>query len=1024
MNIFKFSQLVIFIALVIGCIPQAYTLDVPQGYRVVADYLENFSDKSESLVPRTIPADWTRQEDEKGNVSYSRTRENGGHKGCAIGHTGSQIDVRKGNDLVNYYDFIVTPQVKGHIRFWVARYSSSADPSVEVYKMAKTNNGFVCNPKTDLLFSVNDASWSNYNNSNPLGWTEQEFNVSNYEYLGFRISRAYIDEFEASYALVPGTTESISEFGGASDKVNKSSTNIGGNSTADGIVSEDKSGSVNKMEISKSNSKDRQANQNKQPSKIETRSPVTPYFTSNTLFMITNPSPNRFSQVTDSVFAIKTNDKYEFWTVTGEKIYDAIWASPKKYTTETPQFDGGVVAMRMAEPNANGLKPICLLYLDGSIRELDPSWEYVSKFEDGLALVEDERQDNFYINVVGEKVYPHLMVSRPINDQIRPVRDGLRAFYGKTEKYGNVLWGFIDTDGNIVIPPKYEEVTNFSDGYAWAVTENRKESIYAKELIDVKGNVVYKLPKYTSKTSDVVDGVFKEVEQERDVYRDTSGKELASFRDCTPFYDGYAFVQQALGDNVSVIDGNFKTVRELSNKILSDVENINFAPFGLATVRRYKVIAPNGDPIIENYETGFENRIGSFGQFSESGYATAEGFIDSERCFFYIKPTGEIAWMFSENPKSGGPWHGGRPPFPSPEPRDSIGDRLPRIPPVINEQPPKGPKTVDYVKFKIMAVAAPAEGGTVSITPAGTFRYNEAATLTAVPNNDWAVASVECNPRDNTKVEIRQPFKVTSDMTITVHFVKKDNDTAPEHTGCFLGTKIPPKDNEYYGKKEWEIPVYAEIGSEGTIENPYGNDNYGFLVLMYDPSTKYVSTGEDLSCNFFAVPLKICGFQHDSDGKIWMVVDGGSVTAANISSGSNPVSQMIFGAMLGSSGMSSVTTKPRHYRIEMRDIDPKTGEFTFGMLQTYSSKSGGWVQGGSNELTNTKSGILAKHSESGYPADMFEGVRMKISTKRNDVVWYPPQNWFDNKTLYDKTIEAMQEGYKSAKSDYDQLFSE
>lgn len=788
-----------------------------------------------------------------------------------------------------------------------------------------------------------------------------------------------------------------------------------------------KSGDTGKNKSKPNSSSKGQANQNKQPSERETSSAVTPYFTTNTLFMITDPTSNRFSQVTDSVFSIRTNDRYEFWTVTGEKIYDAIWTSPKKHTTETPQFDGGVVAMRMAEPNANGLKPICLLYLDGSVKELDPSWEYVSKFEDGLALAEDDRQDRFYINAVGEKVYPHLMVSRPYNGEIRPVRDGLRAFYGTTEKYGEVLWGFIDTEGNIVISPKYTEVTDFSDGYAWAVTENRKESIYAKELIDVKGNVVYKLPKYTSKTSDVVDGVFKEVEQERDVYRNTSGKELASFQNATPFYDGYAFVQtQSLGGNVSVIDRNFKIVRELPNEILapSNIENIKFAPFGLATVQRYNVIAPNGDPIIENYGTGFENGIGSFGQFSESGYATAEGYIDSERCFFYIKPTGEIAWMFSENSKSGGPWIGG-PPFPSP-PRDSlpfIGDPPLPIPPVTENQPPKGPKVVDSVKFNIIAVASPAEGGTVSITPAGNFRYNETATLTAVPNKDWAVASVECSPRGNTMVEIGQPFKVTSNMTITVHFVKKDDDTAPEHTGCFLGTKIPPKDNEYYGKKEWEIPVYAEIGAEGSIDSPYGNDNYGFLVLMYDPSTKYVSTNEDLSCNFFAVPLKICGFQHDSDGKIWMVVDGGSVTAANISAGSNPVSQMLFGVMLGSSGMSSVTTKPRHYRIEMHDIDSKTGEFTFGTLQAYSAKSGGWVQGGSGELTNTKSGILATHSESGYPDDMFDGVRMKVSSKRNDVVWYPPQNWFDNKTLYDKTIEAMQDGYKSAQSDYEQLFS-
>ncbi len=52
------------------------------------------------------------------------------------------------------------------------------------------------------------------------------------------------------------------------------------------------------------------------------------------------------------------------------------------------------------------------------------------------------------------------------------------------------------------------------------------------------------------------------------------------------------------------------------------------------------MITPAGDEVLTDYGSGFENTIGSFGQFSESGYATAEGYIDSRRCFFYIKPTG------------------------------------------------------------------------------------------------------------------------------------------------------------------------------------------------------------------------------------------------------------------------------------------------------------------------------------------------------------------------------------------------
>lgn len=1001
MKLFNSGKLVLITTFLLGCATTVYPQQVQDGYRTVSNYLEDFSDKSETLIPKTIPPDWTRMEDINGNVSYSATSYKGGYKGRAIGNIRSQVNVRSGNNVVDYYDYIISPKVKGCIKFWIARYSTNAIPQIEVYRMTKTENGFSCNPKTDLLFSVSDSAWPEHTSAISVGWVEQKFNIENYVYLGFRISNAYIDEFQASYAIVPGVDDSSSDNGTVSEDITQNSTNITGseNLAANGTALEYNSGFVSKKaETTEFRNKELQNNPNKQSHETMPLA-VTPYFTDKTLCMVTDPSPNRFSQVTDNVFAIYRDGCYEFWTITGEKLYDAIWKSPKDYSSEPPQFNGGVVAMRLAHPNATGVKPLCLLYLDGSVKELDPSWEYVSKFEDGLALAKDEQSDWFYINTSGQKMYPDLTVYSPSDDKIRPLRDGLRAFYGTVEKYGKSSWGFIDTLGNVVITPKYKYVTDFSEGYAWVVTDDYKNGIYAKELIDVKGNVVCKLDDYRTGTSDVTDGVFREVNKESNIYRNPSGKVLASFHEATPFYDGYAFIlTQSLGGNVSVIDRNFQIIRELPNDVLppSGLERVKFTPYGLATINRSNIIAPNGNLTITGNGTGFENTIGSFGRFSESGYVTAEGYIDSERCFYYIKPSGEIAWLFSNSPKSGRQidWN----------------------------QPPIGPIRVDPVKFKITVLASPADGGTVSISPSGMFRYKENATLTAVPGKDWAVASVEYSPRGINNVEIGKTFKVTSDMTITVNFIKKDDETAPEHTGSFLGTKIPPKDSEFYGKKEWEIPVYAEIGQKGSTENPYGADNYGFLVLMYDPSVKYVSAKEDLSCNFFAVPLKISGFQKDNDGKMWMVVDGGSVSVANISAGDNPLSQMMFGAMIGSSGLSTVTTKPRHYRIEMLDIDSKTGEFTFGSLQTYSSKDGGWVAGGANELTNTKKGAFAKHKETGYPADMFEGVRMKTSPRRNDVLWYPPQSWFDNKTLLEKTIESMQEGYQKAKSDYEQIF--
>ena len=582
--------------------------------------------------------------------------------------------------------------MKGTVKFWIARYSIGTSPQVEVYRMTKTDNGFSCNPQTDLLFSVSENAWPQFTNSNPSGWVEQTFNVAQYEYLGFRISCAYIDEFEATSAMVPGT--------GASDS-----------KSTDYALRSNQSNQSNQGSLSKPSNQNYQNNQSKPINNIKPNSPgkqsanaankvVTPYFTKNTLFMVTDPSPNRFSQVTDSVFAINTGGRYEFWTVSGQKLYDAGWTMPKDYSSSKPQFGGGVVAMRMAEPNSAGKKPICLLYLDGRVKELDPAWKYVSKFEDGLAIAQDERQNWFYINTAGAKMYPSLTVYSTGDDEARPLRDGMRAFYGKADARGDVAWGFINDEGAVVIPPKYKLVTDFSDGYAWAVSENAKDGIYAKELIDVRGNTVYKPAKYTAQTRDVADGVFIEVEPQRDVYRDVSGRELASFTEATSFYDSYAFVQtKQMGGNVSLINRDFRIVRELTKDVLppSRLKSVSFKPFGLCTVGGSHVITPAGDEVLTDYGSGFENTIGSFGQFSESGYATAEGYIDSRRCFFYIKPTGEIAWMFSDSPQAGGPWNGGNPPYPTPpEPIPPFPGPFPGLDP---RQPPRGPKIVQSVEL-------------------------------------------------------------------------------------------------------------------------------------------------------------------------------------------------------------------------------------------------------------------------------------------------------------------------------------
>ena len=119
---------------------------------------------------------------------------------------------------------------------------------------------------------------------------------------------------------------------------------------------------------------------------------------------------------------------------------------------------------------------------------------------------------------------------------------------------------------------------------------------------------------------------------------------------------------------------------------------------------------------------------------------------------------------------------------------------------------------------------------------------------------------------------------------------------------------------------------------------------------------------------------------------------------------------------------SEVNSKPRHYRVEMLDINPETGEFTFGNLQTYSAKDGGWYAGGDDAVSETTNGFMASMTDRGYPSDAFFGAKMRKVLPRNDIQWYPPLEWSKNQSAFEMLIKSMNSSYRNAKSDYNKLF--
>ena len=751
---------------------------------------------------------------------------------------------------------------------------------------------------------------------------------------------------------------------------------------------------------------------------VEMQYPV-PFITEKTKYMqLPYVGSNAVSSVHDGVFAVGRNGVFSFWKITGEKLFDFEWEycnEMRSFGDRFPEFHNGVAVARKSE-GMYSRGTIHLLYLDGSVKEMDPDWTQVSQFEDGLAVVTDNsnyKTSYFYINIFGEKVFPHLKINGNDNWSIRPLSDGLRAY--ATSSYS---WGYIDAEGNIVLEPIYGGAADFSEGYAWVSLKSDPTSLFSNGelvLINTQGEVLYHSGLswsgsdfkngYQSKVSDVVNGCFYVCKDGYYYYYNTLFEQIGVAEYGTPFYNGMAYIAPVvdMDCDVCIVDTDFEVVRKLDDRKMfaTDLRSQpRFTPLGVATVHDKSissyVITPSGGVVMKAYdEEG--NYIDSFLQFTESGMMRATDiWMNGARYQGIINTDGEMEWLFGEG-------------------------TLDNVVVILIDEDPIGPIKWATIDYDVTVRCEPAEGGSATIAPKSRFKYGEEAVLNATPNDGWAITHISIdNDYLGFAPKVGEPFYVTENMEYTVHFAKEEEELAPPVTNCFIGTKPTVISDGY----TIDLQIYAELSATGGISTPYGDDTYGYIVAMFDPTYRFVTP--NIATYIFGAPLRVHSYQYDeANDKHWLVVDGGSYTFGNLKlspNGDNGLGAMLLSMMLAFDGYSSPTMTPRHYRIEMLDYDAKTGEFTCGKLQTYSAKYG-WLWGGDERLKIKGGGMFFKSSDSGIPDDLFEGTRMKCTTKRNDVWWYPPLEWYDgNQSALDSVVEQMGRAYREYESEYDKLF--
>lgn len=392
---------------------------------------------------------------------------------------------------------------------------------------------------------------------------------------------------------------------------------------------------------------------------------------------------------------------------------------------------------------------------------------------------------------------------------------------------------------------------------------------------------------------------------------------------------------------------------------------------------------------------------------------------------------------------------------------------------------------VEESLYKVTVVCHPNNGGKANVPGPNRVKYGTKKEIVVTPNEGWYCSKIEVNKKvtkdktfevtDDVVVDVYFKQKETAQKNIGNIFFTIDIDThthcggvppttqtkKPQHqedkkhhtTTDSLSTTInddlPPTIDSvhqvirdsisvvadsthirtYQGtmpfdvfktKEPRDFDVYAEICDIPNISSPFGDKTYGYVALMIDPKTYY--TSKEFSTYLFVTPFKIVGCQRDPLNKTYLILDGGSIAYYKIKSIGAGLLSLWLNTVFVISDWTSPVGEARRYRLEIKDINANTGEFTMGRLETFTPEYG-WLPGGDKRASKIKPTKTYHYHDNGFDKDQLNGCRMRLAPKRNDIIWYPPMEWYGNdKSKYEEVIGRMKTAYKDYGSDYNSYF--